>query len=79
MVPAFSLLGRDRLLLPLGLRGGKTGGADVEELLVGLRVAVVVEVELVDGRLVMVGGSLRCDTALPGEHDPDCEGCHELS
>ena len=69
MVPAFSLLGRDRLLLPLGLRGGKTGGADVEEML------VVLKVELVDGRLVMV----RCDTALPGERDPDCEGCHELS
>ena len=72
MVPAFSLLGRDRLLLPLGLRGGKTGGADVEELEVVLK-------EEVDGRLVMVGGSLRCDTALPGERDPDCEGCHELS
>ena len=69
MVPAFSLLGRDRLLLPLGLRGGKTGGADVEELDVVLK-------EEVDGRLVMVGGSLRCDT---GERDPDCEGCHELS
>ena len=69
MVPAFSLPGRDRLLLPLGLRGGKTGGADVEEML------VVLKVELVDGRLVMV----RCDTALPGERDPDCEGCHELS
>ena len=68
MVPAFSLLGRDRLLLPLGLRGGKTGGADVEELDVVLK-------EEVDGRLVMV----RCDTALPGERDPDCEGCHELS
>ena len=73
MVPAFSLPGRDRLLLPLGLRGGKTGGADVEELL-GLKVELE-EVELVDGRLVMV----RCDTALPGERDPDCEGCHELS
>ena len=68
MVPAFSLPGRDRLLLPLGLRGGKTGGADVEELDVVLK-------EEVDGRLVMV----RCDTALPGERDPDCEGCHELS
>ena len=68
MVPAFSLLGRDRLLLPLGLRGGKTGGADVQELDVVLK-------EEVDGRLVMV----RCDTALPGERDPDCEGCHELS
>ena len=32
-----------------------------------------------DGRLVMVGGSLLCDTALTGERDPDCEGCHELS
>ena len=78
MVPAFSLLGRDRLLLPLGLRGGKTGGADEEELEVGLKVAVVLKEE-VDGRLVMVGGSPRCDTALPGERDPDCEGCHELS
>ena len=68
MVPAFSLLGRDRLLLSLGLQGGKTGGADVEELDVVLK-------EEVDGRLVMV----RCDTALPGERDPDCEGCHELS
>ena len=57
MVPAFSLLGRDRLLLPLGLRGGKTGGADVEELLVVLKVELE-EVELVEGRLVMVGGSL---------------------
>ena len=72
MVPAFSLLGRDRLLLPLGLRGGKTGGADVEELELVLK-------EEVDGRLVMVGGSLLCDTALTGERDPDCEGCHELS
>ena len=73
MVPAFSLLGRDRLLLPLGLRGGKTGGADEEELEMVLKEEVVLKVE-VDGRLVIVGGSLRCDTALP-----DCEGCHELS
>ena len=43
-----------------------------------LKEEVVLKVE-VDGRLVMVGGSPRCDTALPGERDPDCEGCHELS
>ena len=75
MVPAFSLLGRDRLLLPLGPRGGKTGGADVEELELELKVAVLLKEEVVlkvavvdmvevvlkeevDGRLVMVGGSL---------------------
>ena len=56
MVPAFSPLGRDRLLLPLGLRGGKTGGADEEELEVELKVAVVFKEE-VDGMLVVVGGS----------------------